>query len=75
MLDIYDYKMVLFENGKPEELPLFLWGSKNTAEDTGATSVPGHIQCLHTLIHGESLHEFEIFWDILVTLLTENQLR
>ena len=51
--------MDLFENSEPDELPLFVWYFQNNINDIGATTAADKIQYLHTLLSGESLHEFE----------------
>ena len=48
--------MALFENSKPEELPLFVRSFQNNIKATGETPASDKIQYLHTLISGESLY-------------------
>ena len=62
MLDIYKYKITLFENGKPVELPLLVRDFQKTTDITGETSTSGNIQCLHIFLHKEALNEFETVW-------------
>ena len=54
--NIKEYKMALFENSKPEELPLFVRYFQNNIKATGETPESDKIQYLHTLISGESLY-------------------
>ena len=52
--------MTFFENRKPEDLPLFVRYFRNNIKATGATPASDRVHYLHTLLSGDSLHEFEI---------------
>ena len=58
-LDLYEFKMSLFDNVNPEEFLLFV-NNFNTALGSSRTLQAGvNIQYLHTLVSGEALQQFD----------------
>ena len=55
-LDLYGFKMTLFDNGNPEELLLFIRNFNMTLEVSIALVSGANIQYLLTLVRGEALH-------------------
>ena len=51
-LETYEFKMTIFENGKPEELFQFLKNFKNLIDGMGTISVVGSIYLLCELLSG-----------------------
>ena len=51
----YKFKMTVFENVRPEELPGFLKNFKNFIDGNRTTIVSGRINYLRTLVCGEAL--------------------
>ena len=60
--DMYEFKMDLFDNVKPEELLLFVQNFKMTIAASVMLAANAKIQYLHTLISGEALHKFDTFY-------------
>ena len=58
-LDQFEFKMALFDNGKPEEFLLFIKNFNMTLEASGMLNSGAKIQYLHTLVHGEVLRQFD----------------
>ena len=52
-------KISTFKNGKPEEFLVLTNNFKSEIDGTGTTSAPGRINYLLTMLHGESLQEFD----------------
>ena len=59
-LDLYEFKMSLFDHGDPEEFILFIRKSNMTLAATGTLDTDAMIQCLCTLVHGEVLYQFDL---------------
>ena len=55
----YEFKMALFDRGKPEEFLLFLRNFNMTLEASGTLAYTAKIQYLSTLVRGESLRQFD----------------
>ena len=55
--------MALFDNGDPEEFLLFIHNFNMTLAASGMLESVSKIQYLRTLLHGETLHQFETFYD------------
>ena len=58
-LDIYEFKMSLFDNDKLEEFLLFVCNFNMTPEASGTMAAGAKIQYLLTLVRGEALHQFD----------------
>ena len=57
--ETYDIKIATFENSQPEELLALMKNLKSAVDGTGTTLASGRINYLRTLLHGESLLEFD----------------
>ena len=57
--DTYKLKMVTFENYQPEEFLALLNNFRIEINGTGTTSVSGRIKYIRTMLHVESLREFD----------------
>ena len=53
--DLYEFKMPLFDNGKPEGFLFFIWEFNMTLEASVMLKSGTKIQYLCTLVHGEEL--------------------
>ena len=58
-LDMYEFKMALFDNVEPEEFVLFVWNFNMEIKSSGTINDNTKLQYLRTLLHGESLFQFE----------------
>ena len=58
MSDLYEFKMSLFDHGKPEEFLLFICNFNMTRTATGNMYMDAKIQYLLTLFHGEAFCQF-----------------
>ena len=61
-LDLYEFKMALFDNGNPEEFLFFVWNFQITLEASGVLSAISKIHYFYTLLSGESLHQLDTFY-------------
>ena len=59
-LDLYEFKMSLFDHGEPGEFLLFIYNFNMTLAATGTLDTDADIQYLCTLVHGEELHKFDM---------------
>ena len=60
MLDLYEFKMFLFDHGKPEEFLLFINNFNMTLLAIGTLDTEAKIQHLCTLVCGEALSKFDL---------------
>ena len=58
-LDLYEFKMSLFNNGNPEEFLLFVNNFNTTLGSSRTLQAGVNIQYLHTLVSGEALQHFD----------------
>ena len=58
MLDIYQFKFSLFDNGKPEEFLLFVRNFNKTLAASGMLEEDLNFQYICTLVSGEALRHF-----------------
>ena len=58
-LDLYDFKMSLFDHDKPEGFLLFIRNFSMTLVETGTLKMDANIQYLRTLVRGEALRQFD----------------
>ena len=58
-LDLYDFKVSLFDHGDPEEFLLFVCNSNMTLSATGTLAVAAKIQYLRMLVRGEALCQLD----------------
>ena len=58
-LDLYEFKMDLFDNGEMEEFLLFVRNFSMTLETSGTIMDDAYIQYLYMLVRGESLCLFD----------------
>ena len=56
-LDLYEFKMALFENSKSEEFLLFIRNFQLIVKAPGVLASSTKIQHVCTLLHGEALHQ------------------
>ena len=61
-VDLYKHKMALFDNGEPEEFLLFICNFNMNLEASGTLDMSEKFQYLHTLVCGELLRQFDIFF-------------
>ena len=61
-LCLYELKMTLFDNGKPEEFLLFFRDFNMTLEASGTLEDGTKIQYLHMVVHGKSLCKFDALY-------------
>ena len=57
--DLYEFKMALFGNGKPEDFSLLVRNFNMTLKASGTLKSGANIQYLHTLIRVEVFHQFD----------------
>ena len=57
--DLYEFKMSLFDNGRPEEFLLFVRNFNMTLSASGMLEAGANFQYLCTLVHGEALSWFD----------------
>ena len=60
MLDLYEFKMYLFENGNPEQFMLFVCNFNTTLAVTGILGTDANIQYLCTIVRWEALLKFDL---------------
>ena len=60
MLELYNFKMDLFENGNPEEFLLFVKNFNTTIALSGTLVTGAKNRYLRTLVRGEALHKFDM---------------
>ena len=51
-LDLYEFKMALFDNGEPDDILLFIFNFNLTLEVSGMFKYGAKIQYLRMLVHG-----------------------
>ena len=61
-LELYEFKMSLFENDDPEESLLFLRNFNTTIAVPGMLETDAKVQYLRALNRGEELRQFESFF-------------
>ena len=59
-LDLYEFKMSLFDHGKPEDFLLSVRNFNMTLAETGTLEMDVNIHYLCTLVHGEALRQFDL---------------
>ena len=59
MSDLYEFKMSLFDYGKPEEFFLFIHNFNTSLAMSGKLEVDAKFQYLCTLVRGEALSHFD----------------
>ena len=59
-LEIYEFRMSLFDHGKPEELLLLVQNFQMTLAATGTLDIEAKVQYLCTLVRGEALCQFNL---------------
>ena len=62
-LELYDFRISLFENGEREEFLLFLSNFNTNLTSSGRMDTGVNIQYLRTLVHGEAFHHFDLLCD------------
>ena len=60
-LDLYEFKMSLFDNDYPEGVLFFVRNFNMTLTESGTLEVGAKYQYLRTLVHGEALRQFDLF--------------
>ena len=61
MLDHYEFKISLFENGEPEEFLFFVCNFNMTLAASGTPEAGAKYQYICTLVRVEALHRFDSF--------------
>ena len=72
MLDLYEVKMCLFDNFKPEEFLLLFCNFNMTLAASGILEAGVKYQYLCNLLRGEALRQFEVFSDDVESTQTLN---
>ena len=72
MLDLYEFKMALFENGDPEEFLLIVGNFQISLKASGTLASGANIQYLGTLVRGKALRHLDTFSGELVSTTSEN---
>ena len=73
MLDLYDFKMSLFDHEKSEQFLLLVCNFKSTFAATGTLEMEAKFQYLCTLLCGKELYQLDMLPDDVkntITLLT-----
>ena len=71
-LDLYQFKMIFFDNGYPEEFFYLIRNFNMTIEASGMLVDGLKIQYLCTLVCVEELRQFDIFYDEVGSTTSEN---
>ena len=58
--DLYEFRMSLFDHGKPEEFLLFVRNFQTTLAATGTLETEAKVQYLCVIFLGEALHQFDL---------------
>ena len=58
-MDLYEFKISLFDNGEPEDFLLFVRNFNMTLAASGRMDASAENQHLCTLVHGEALRQFD----------------
>ena len=66
--------MDLFDNGKPEELWLFVMNFRMALEASGMLAAGANIQCLCTLLRGKAVRQIDTL-SIEVLIMTSDHLK
>ena len=59
-LDLYGFRISLFDHGEPEEFLFFVRNFQMTLVATGALETEAKVQYLRTLVSGEALRQFDL---------------
>ena len=59
-LDLYEFKMALFDNVDREDLFLFIHNFKITLEASRTLGAGEKVQCICTMVRGEALSQFDV---------------
>ena len=70
--DLYEFKMTLFDNVKPEEFLLFVRYFQMTLEASGMLAAGANIQYLLMVVRGEALHQLDTLSDEVRINTSEN---
>ena len=63
MSNLYEFRMSLFDHGKPEKFILFVTNFQTTLAATGTLQTEAKVQYFCTLVRGEELRQFDLFSD------------
>ena len=58
-LETYNLKIATFEHGQPEEFLHLTTNFKRVVERTWTEMAAGKLNCLHTILRGETIQEFD----------------
>ena len=61
MSKLYEFKMSVFDHGKPKEFLFFVLNLRMNLAVTGPPDIDAKIQYLRTLVRGEALRQFDLF--------------
>ena len=61
-LDLYEFRMSLFDYGQLEEFLLFVRNFQTTLAATGTIETEAKVQYLRTLLRGGALHQFDLLY-------------
>ena len=62
--DLYDFKMYLFDHGKPEEFLLFIRNFRKTLAETWTLEMDARVNYICKLVSGEELCQFDLLSDV-----------
>ena len=62
-LELYEFKMSLFDNGKPKEFLLFVRNFNMNLAASGTLEAGVKYQYLRTIVCGEALYQFDLLSD------------
>ena len=71
-MDLYEFKMDLFDNGETEEFLLFIRNFQMTLKASGTLASGANILCLHTLVCGKALHHIDTLSDEMGSITSEH---
>ena len=70
-LDVYEFKMALFDNGNPEEFFLFIRNFQTNIKASGMLAAAKKIQYLLMLLHGKVLRKLgTLTFEVGITTVT-----
>ena len=61
-MNLYEFKIALFDSGYPEEFLLFIYNFNMNLEASGTLKYGVKIKLLYTLLNGEALSQFDALY-------------
>ena len=72
MLELYEFKMSLYDHGEPGEFLLFISIFNTNHAETRMLEMDTNILYLRKLFRGEALHHFDLFFSDVENIETQN---